>query len=198
MTEPKKRLFDRDTLSMVIAVCAVIISAASFYASYVQSEAALKQVKAETWPYLQIDHGNFDTDAREHILTYEIVNAGVGPAHLKTLQLFYDGQEIGGFVSLFRACCMEETDAADFARRSLDRAITGGAPPVILPPGKTMNIFALPKDDENTEAWFRLDAARWKITAEGCYCSLLDECFETDFIKDPVSVKACTPRRDDQ
>lgn len=195
MSEQKKRLFDRDTLSMVIAVCAVIISGASFYASYVQSEAALKQVKAETWPYLQIDHGNFDSDAREHMLYYKVVNAGVGPAHVKALRLFYEGEEIGGFVQLFRKCCMQEDDPQGFAQRSLDRAVTGNGPPIILSAGQDMLIFSLPKDDINGVAWGRLDAARRKLSGKACYCSLLDECYETDFVHDPAPVKLCRPEQ---
>ncbi|WP_262693357.1 hypothetical protein [Kordiimonas aquimaris] len=196
MTEKKgKRRLDKDTLNLVIAVSAVLISAASFYAAYVQSEAAQKQVQAETWPYLQISHGNYDEERRLRNVYFRIINSGVGPAKVKTVNLRYKGEPVGGFGQLYRLCCMSEEEKVLDKARGISNAITGNPPPLILVPNEDLLFFSAIENEENKEAWSRLDKARFQITADACYCSLLDECFQTNFVNDPVSVKACTPER---
>lgn len=189
--EKKTRSIDKDTLNLVIAVSAVLISAASFYAAYVQSVAAQRQVTAETWPYLQMDHGNFDDDAKEHSLYFRVVNAGVGPAHVKQLRLFYKGEEAKRFTDLFSLCCRKEEDSSEFLRQSLNNVVTGQPPPLILPPGDDILAFSTDRTNQNAEVWQRLDAARRHITGEACYCSLLNECYQTNFKSEPQPVKMC-------
>lgn len=199
MSEGKKR-FDKDTLNLVIAVSAVLISAASFYAAYVQSVAAQLQVQAETWPYLQISHGNYDSEERIRNLKFEIINSGVGPAKVKTVDLNYKGQtiKIGQFGKFYLACCQSDEEIASGKPVGIRNAVTGNPPPVILVPGEEILFFSTLETDENKEAWARLDAARFHITGSACYCSLLDECFTTDFVHDPVPVNVCTPEREDE
>jgi hypothetical protein len=180
----------------VIAVSAVLISAASFYAAYVQSLAAQRQVQAETWPYLQFSHGNYDEKERIRNLEVKIINSGVGPAKVKTLNLFYKDQPVGGFGQLYNACCLSEEENESGRAEGVRNVVTGNPPPVILVPNDDLLFFSAVENEDNKAAWARLDAARWHITGTACYCSLLDECFETDFINDPVSVKACTPQRE--
>jgi hypothetical protein len=53
--------------------------------------------------------------------------------------------------------------------------------------------------DAESDLYRQLDTdARFKIEAEGCYCSVLDECWITDFKNRPRSVKACEPIPDNQ
>lgn len=197
MNEKKKR-FDKDTLNLVIAVSAVLISAASFYAAYVQSVAAQRQVQAETWPYLQLDHGNYDDEERIRNLYVKIINAGVGPAKVKTVNLSYKGKAVDGFAQLYTACCMSEEEKENNRAEGVRNVITGNPPPQILVPNDDLLFFSSVETDENKNAWARLDAARFHIAGTACYCSLLDECFTTDFVSDPVPVNACTPEREDK
>jgi len=187
------RRFNKDTLNLVIAVCAVLISAASFYAAFVQSEAAQKQVQAETWPYLKLDHGNYDEQDMLRNIYIKVINSGVGPAKIKSLKLSYKGKPVGGFAQLYIACCLSEEEQSGAKIRGVANAITGNPPPTILLPRDELLFFSALENDKNKEAWARLDAARFHITGEACYCSLLDECFNTNFTQDPIQVKACMP-----
>lgn len=194
MTKNKdNRRFNKDTLNLVIAVCAVLISAASFYAAFVQSEAAQKQVQAETWPYLKLDHGNYDEQDMLRNIYIKVINSGVGPAKIKSLKLSYKGKPVGGFAQLYIACCLSEEEQSGAKIRGVANAITGNPPPTILLPRDELLFFSALENDKNKEAWARLDAARFHITGEACYCSLLDECFNTNFTQDPIQVKACMP-----
>ena len=44
-------------LNLILALCAILISAASFYATYLQADSAEKQVKAMTLPLIGSDEG---------------------------------------------------------------------------------------------------------------------------------------------
>lgn len=190
-SEKKKRLFDKDTLNLVIAGCAVLISAASFYAAYVQSEAAQKQVQAETWPFLQIKSSNYDQNSAKRIIDFSILNAGVGPAQVKRLDYYYDGVLVPDMPSFYKACCLQDGQKISDIRTGISNLVTGSSPPYILAVGDSALYFSSEETEENKQYWELLNRARFKITAKACYCSLLQDCFETDFVADPVPVKIC-------
>ena len=191
----KKKWLDKENVNLMVAVCAVLISAASFYATYIQSTAAERQVKAETWPYVQLRTGNYDVNLREFMLYLRIHNAGVGPAHLKRFQLFYKGQPIPTINQALSLCCLEEgekvRDENGQVRPKFNNIVTGNPAPGIVPAGEQLLVFSILKNAENADLWEKLDAARADFTAEGCYCSLLDECYRTDFESEPVEVDFC-------
>lgn len=190
---PKSRrmILSLDSLNLIIAVSAVLISAASFIATYIQSEASLKQVKAETWPYLQIDSGNFNSERREQIITYKVENAGVGPADLKQFEIHYRGQVVSDVLDLIDKCC-----AAEQAEISGASLTTDSPSPSIIPAGDDQLAFSMHFTPETEKLWLALDKARWELEARGCYCSLLDECFETDFKSEPKPVNRCVRDED--
>ena len=78
-----------ERLSLVLAICAILVSVASFYATYLQADSAKKQVKAMTLPLLQFHHGNYAEQDDKQRLTFGLKNAGVGPAIIKSVMLKY-------------------------------------------------------------------------------------------------------------
>ncbi len=187
----------KDTLNLIIAACAVLISAASFVATYLQSDAAYRQVKAETWPYLQLSSSNYDMGSDSKVISLNLENAGVGPAAVKSFTLYYDKQPVETVWHLLLACCTDEgTDRMTFVQAYIDGSpeapiITSGASGQIMPSGNGAGLFIMPRDASNAELWERLDKARHKLEGRACYCSLLEECYMTDFKSDPVEVKMC-------
>jgi hypothetical protein len=68
-----------------------------------------------------------------------------------------------------------------------------------LPAGESESIFQVRADDVDPDLYRGLDhEARFKIEAESCYCSVLDECWITDFKVRPQKVKGCEPIPDNQ
>jgi len=67
-----------DRLNFILVLCAILISAASFYAIYLQANSAEKQVKVMTLPLLQFEHGNYDKEKVLRAIYFYIKNAGVG------------------------------------------------------------------------------------------------------------------------
>ena len=196
----KKKWLDRDNVNLIVAVCAVLISAASFYAAYVQSVAAEKQVKAETWPYIQISSGNYDLEKEQKRVYVVVENVGVGPAHLVSFQLFYDEKNVSSISQLTAKCCLvdgeKQRDEEGKMKPEYGIVITSSPSPSILPAGEQKIAFSLAAIDENNAFWTKLDKARFKLTGKACYCSLLEACFETKFYGEPTPVAMCKPEPD--
>ncbi len=196
----KKKWLDKENVNLMVAVCAVLISAASFYATYLQSAAAERQVKAETWPYVQLRMGNYDVEARELKLYMYVENAGVGPAHLKSFQLYYKGESVRTINQVLPLCCIDKEESAfDSEGRikpKFNSIVVGAEAPAIIPAGDELLIYTIVKNSDNEELWNKLDIERFNLSAKGCYCSLLDECYQTDFENEPVEVDFCpVPKR---
>ncbi len=94
-----------ETLNLIIAICAILISGASFYATYLQAQSAERQVQAMTLPVIQFDHGNYDSDLDLGAISFTLKNAGVGPAIVDGIDLVYKEQRFDGVNAFFRACC---------------------------------------------------------------------------------------------
>jgi hypothetical protein len=193
----KRRRPSNDTLNLIVAFCAVLISTASFVATYVQSEAALQEVKAETWPYLQTLNGNYDSDRRENAIYYYLENAGVGPAHVKQFSLRYEGKPITSLSKFVEACCAEAVAEAK-SRLGIEangilalHTVTDTPAPSLLPAGGRALAFRIHRQEETLQLWRAIDEARRDVEASACFCSILDDCYETDFKSDPVEVEAC-------
>ncbi len=181
---------------MVMAVSAVLISAASFYATYLQAEAAELQVRAATWPYLQIEHGNYDEDERVQRISYKIQNAGVGPANVKSFSLAHGDFTTANIAALLEHCCLDGHKDGSWrrdpaAQAAMQTLIVDRLAPQIIPADSDALVFELSLTDDSRALWQKVDKARWSFKAKACYCSLLDACYRTDFVADPVRVKAC-------
>ncbi|MFT5759242.1 MAG: hypothetical protein ACI9LM_003999 [Alteromonadaceae bacterium] len=76
-------------LNLILALCGIVIALASFYATYLQAEAADKQVKAMTMPLIQFSHGNHDSTLNIKAIGFSLSNAGIGPALIKSVVYKY-------------------------------------------------------------------------------------------------------------
>ncbi len=187
--EDKKAGISSEKLNLIIALCAILISAASFYATYLQADAAERQVKAMTLPLVQFSSGNWDNEARKQELTLTLKNAGVGPAIIKRVDYKYQQQSYSSLNAFYKACCSEE--ATEYFSRVKQNAEMGKAntdglyitTPLInsIIPGQEETpflTFALTED--NQIFWQKLNDERFNLTLKVCYCSLLDECYNTE------------------
>ena len=196
---PARRLawLTTDRLNLLIAACAVAISAASFYATYLQAKAAEKQVRAVTWPLMQFSHGNANEDY-DFWIEIGVTNSGVGPAHIKSFSVEYEGERYHNGTELMFACCIPP-DAAkppyetvDAVKQAIGNMYTTVVQNKLVAAGDTVEFLGLPQAGANAAAWDLLNEARWRLRPQICYCSVLGECFESDFHTDPTPVAACT------
>lgn len=178
-----------EKLNLIIALCAILISAASFYATYLQADAAERQVKAMTLPLVQFTSGNWDNELRKQELTLTLKNAGVGPAIIKRIDYKYQGKSYASLPEFYRACC--EVEASEYFNRIKENIkenkvetegiyITAPLINSILPGQEETPFLTFALAKENQKFWQKLNNERFHLTLKVCYCSLLGECYNTE------------------
>ncbi|TDR20482.1 hypothetical protein [Marinicella litoralis] len=183
-----------ERLNFIIAVCAILISAASFYATYLQADAANKQVKAMTLPLIQYGHGNAMGDD-EKVINFSLKNAGIGPALLRTVEFTYQGKTYDHIFQILNDCCKTVTDLyyteEKHAANDLPQFITSPLVNTIIA-GQDNHVFLKFKYHEKTkELWELLNEIRFDFEFSACYCSMLDQCYTVNEKAESQAVKAC-------
>jgi len=175
--------FTSQKLNLTLALCAVLISVASFYATYLQASAAEKQVKAMTLPLIQQYSGNYDNEAKAKIITFYLENAGVGPALIKSVSYNYQGVEYPNRTAFLKACCDKEFK--DY-RQKLNNGVevkfgilSSKLLNTIIPAQTKIKHYQIHYSELANGLWKKLNDERFKVKLNICYCSLLDECYVT-------------------
>jgi hypothetical protein len=171
-------------LNLTLALCAVLISIASFYATYLQANAAEKQVKAMTLPLLQYETGNVDAQSYQPVIAFTINNNGVGPALIKTINYQYNGKSSSNFFDFLKDCCFEEVKEFESrSNKTLDLSlggyVTSSTENVILSTQGQLDFYKLYKGEVSEALWQKLNIERGNLSLELCYCSLLEDCYTT-------------------
>lgn len=155
--QPPKPRFEWDRITALMAVligaCALAVS---LYTAYLQNA----QVRAQTWPYLQMWQSNVDR-------SYSISNRGVGPARIADVKLRIDGKQVTGFDEAIRLLQPKKESVPSlqsyFARR-------------VLAPNEDVRIIQFESDEHYNIFMENRDRIRFEV----CYCSVLNECYLLD------------------
>ncbi len=183
-------------LNLTIAICAVLISIASFYATYIQANAAEQQVKAMTLPLLQYGTGNVDAETNEPVITFSLTNGGVGPAIVKSVIYKYHDKSSTDFFDYLSDCCLKELKQFNNnPPMSLDLSkggyVTSSTYNVVVPAQDKIEFYKLYRGELSEALWSKLNDERRHLKVETCYCSLLDECYLTENKGVVESVASC-------
>ena len=142
-----------DALAAVLAAgigfLALVVSG---YTAYIQRQ----QVRAQVWPYLIA--GN--DDGNQSVFVY---NKGVGPAIVKSAQVFIDGKPQPDWAHALAALGLP---SQGYVQSTLN--------PNVVSPGEQVRIIHVP--DEGRWRAFR-EAAVGRMTLDVCFCSTLDDCW---------------------
>lgn len=176
-------------LNFILAICAILISAASFYATYLQADSAEKQVKAMTLPLIQFTSGNWDADNKKQQITLSLKNAGIGPAIIKNVSYQYKNKKYHKLNDFYQACCdpefsqyfdqLQKINVEDSVRNN-DAYVTSHLTNTILPGQESKNFITFSRGKIGAKFWDKLDKERFKLNMSICYCSMLDKCFITE------------------
>ena len=142
-----------DAIAAIIAALVGLLAlCVSAYTAYIQRQ----QVRAQVWPYLLA--GN--DDGKQAVYVY---NKGVGPAIVKTAQIFIDGKPQTDWTRVLAALGMPPHG---YVQSTLN--------PNVISAGEEVRINKVVDQDR----WqvFR-DAATSRMTMDICYCSTLGECW---------------------
>jgi hypothetical protein len=165
LARPFPRRREWDGLAAVIAALVGLLAlCVSGYTAYLQRQ----QVRAQVWPYLETG-----ISGSKHELT--LVNKGVGPALIRSVQIYVDGKPQHDWDAVYAALGLK------FEHR---------------PPYSTVNRIVLSAGERITQVLFR-DADEFNLYARQaarvgmrlCYCSTMNECWMRDEReKDPALV----------
>ncbi len=177
-------------LDFIIAACAIIISVASLWVALRADQTQEQLLKSTVWPYVQYDTSDADPSGGKRIM-FEVRNAGVGPAIVRSIAVSYDGRYYATLHELMKACCDVVTHHNMFATTLRDT--------VIMAHDTVPFITVLPNKID-ASSYNRIFANRFNIKVQMCYCSVLGDCWFFDTLRGqlPTDVRKCPPARQPQ
>ena len=78
-------------VALLVSLISLWVGVRTEQANSKMVDANYRMVAAASWPFLQLDSGNGNEDGRPTI-ALNLQNAGVGPAKIKTFELFWKGK----------------------------------------------------------------------------------------------------------
>jgi hypothetical protein len=166
----------RPKLDLVIAVSAIFISAVSLYVAIEHGKTERDLVAANSWPFLRrmLDaHYGALTD-----VAVGVSNGGVGPAKIKSLEIFFDGVPATSDLDLLRRCCGLKNETM---KSQIPEGIgISVVDETVMRPGEDNPVLEVRRLKSAPEVPDRLVASLLHITFRACYCSVLDECWRSD------------------
>jgi hypothetical protein len=185
-------------LDVIVTVSVVFLSILSLVVSIEHGRTMEKMVDqnqklvvASTMPLLMISGSEFDASGKPFFRQI-ISNGGVGPAIIDKFEIRYKGVVYSDEDALMRACCSAaflKTKKSGYAQLFYSN-VSG----FILPARQEINPITIKPDMNNLDLFkaFNHVRATNDLTFYACYCSVLDECWETNFDqKRPQPVKEC-------
>ena len=171
-------------IDMIVAGTAILISIISLFVAVSHGRTMEKLVAANSWPLLRYDTGNFEEETKSKIINLTIENAGVGPALVKSFHVFFDGKPVEGQAALLLACCGPApagTSAAGRMRGNVEAELmTSDVANTVIRAGERRHYVKLADTSSVTTQWEALNRARFKLTFDVCYCSVLGDCWRSD------------------
>jgi hypothetical protein len=180
-------------LELVIAVTALVTSISSIAIAVHHGHIMDRLVQANSIPYMQ---GGFSTITPEgvEVISLDLLNRGVGPAHEQSLRLKVDGRYVTSLQEFMEASLGPEQAAA---AASTLRAMKNSVRTRFIPGGQQQFVFRIPKTPENERYWeqFKTSFDKWDV--DYCYCSVFQDCWRVpDELSEPQPVDECV--RDEQ
>ena len=182
----------RGWLDLTLALCAMFVSLLSLAVAVHHGNAMDRLVAANSWPFLTYDTDNLDLQGHRRI-SLKVENTGIGPARIKTFEVWWQGQPVSTAPELIERCCIVDSKGpiGPTAASSLDLVI-GKVAPNVMRAGDAETFLSLELKDANADIWHRLNVARLQLKMRACYCSVFDECWETDLAETSAKrVRSC-------
>jgi hypothetical protein len=176
----------------IVSIAAIFISAVSLYVAIEHGKTERQLVAANVWPFPRAILSNGYDDKGS--IAIGVSNGGVGPAKIRSFELFYRGQPVSSGLDLLRKCCgLAPGDAAVKAQLP-DGIFYSIVDETVLRPGEENPVLRVHRSASAPQIPNRLSAALQQITFRVCYCSVLDQCWISDLRSTSTrSIDDCTP-----
>jgi hypothetical protein len=177
----------RRWLDVTLGVSAIFISLMSLFLAIQHGRVMEKMVEADTWAFVTVDANTAEYDYSPHVRLV-VVNKGVGPARVESLEVFCKGVAQSGPHTLVNAM-LKPVDPS--RHQAILRSDVIGT---VLSAKEELNFLDFNVKNFTPEEYATITSEVPKLTFRVCYCSVLGECSVLDTAKAwrPVSVKACS------
>jgi len=176
----------------IVSISAIFISAVSLYVAIEHGKTERQLVAANVWPFLREIRSNGYGPDNDIAIGYS--NAGVGPAKVRSFEVFYRGQPVSSELDLLRKCCDLPADSSDVLK-ALPKGLFYATPNnTVLRPGEFYPVTMIHRVASTPDVPNRFAAALGQLTFRVCYCSVLDQCWSSDLQNMQAQpVKECEP-----
>jgi hypothetical protein len=174
-------------LDIVLGVSAVVISMISLFLAIQHGRVMEKMVQANTWPHVEAGYSTGNADGTPHV-TIWVINKGVGPARVDSLEVFYEEIAQADPNELLKSILKPSDPSRHF------HVIQSDVLESVLSARDSVNVVDLDPRDFDPAEYSRVQKAVQKLQMRVCYCSVLEDCWILDTRRRPtraVEIKAC-------
>jgi hypothetical protein len=178
--QPVPRRTGRPHFDVIVSLTAIFISAISLYVAIEHGKTERDLVAANVWPFPRAILDNNHDDRGSTAIG--VSNGGVGPAKIRTFEMFYRGQPVSSGLDLLRKCCGLPPGDEAVKTAFPNHLGTSIVEETVLRPGEDNVVFRVPPSPTAPEISSRLKQfdVLTKVTFRVCYCSVLDQCWISD------------------
>ena len=183
-------------LDFFLAIAAVLISAVTAAALIYQTRVIGDQFAATIWPYLSVG-ATYDTSGE----TIEVTNDGVGPALIRSAQLFVDGRAVRAWNDYLkvlrhdpklRKIFLRAETAYKAGRVDATVRMSSIGPSSTLRPGESQRLLRI----DLPEIVPTQELVKHSVALDFCYCSLNGSCWTLhatpgEIDREPAPVSYC-------
>ena len=143
-----------------------------------------RMVQASTWPYVTIADSNGDA-AGHRLYKIMVLNNGVGPARIESVQLSLAGKSVTDVFDLAARVAKQDGEAGP--AKVMGSGIGG-----VIPARQSVAILTVQGPTSPDALIAAFNRTRARIDVRVCYCSIFEDCWTTNS-NDPAprQVKAC-------
>jgi hypothetical protein len=179
-------------LDMIVGLSAMFVSVVSLWVSIEHGKTMEKMVDqnqklvvAGTLPLLAVEWWDLDPVAYKPLERLSLRNDGVGPAIIERFEIRYKGVAQTN-ATILNACCAQEMGKGKY------QSFFGDISGTVLPARDKRNLMTIKPLGSDAKLLRGFDKVKADISFHACYCSVLNECWETNFDhKRPQPVKEC-------
>lgn len=191
--QPKARRTGLRHFDVITSIAAIFISAVSLYVAIQHGKTERDLVAANVWPFARAVLNNGGSP--DGLTQIGVSNGGVGPAKIRSFELFYGGRPVSSSVDLLRKCCGLPSDPGG-VKAALPRGafLYSVVDNTVLRPGEDTVVLQIDRKKTGKLGERLALAVTRQISFRVCYCSVQDQCWRSDLRSIQVQpVGQCTP-----
>src|SRR5947209_48565 len=160
---------------VIVSLSAIFISAVSLFVAIEHGKTERDLVAANVWPFPRAILSNgYDEKGS---IAVGVSNGGVGPAKIRSFELFYRGRPVGSGLDLLRKCCGLGPGAEAVKTQLPDGITYSVVDETVLRPGEDNPVLRVHRSATAPDVPNRFYLALPQVGFRVCYCSVLDQCW---------------------